>query len=158
LNTGRYLKALLGFAGLAAAIAVAPGVAGAEETVKFTVNNGESIDAPLAGTKPGDPENGRKVAIHRKKGNCLACHVMPIPEQQFHGELGPDLNGVGSRYSAGEIRLRVVNPKYANPDTIMPAFYKADGLHRVLKGFEGKTMLSAQEVEDIVAYLVTLKE
>jgi sulfur-oxidizing protein SoxX len=83
---------------------------------------------------------------------------MPVPEQPFHGEVGPDLTGVGSRYDTGELRLRIVNPKYANSDTIMPAFYRADGLHRVLKGFEGKSMLSAQEVEDVVAYLVTLKE
>ncbi len=108
--------------------------------------------------QPGDPDNGRAVAIHRKKGNCLACHIMPIPEQSFHGEIGPDLNGVAGRYDAGELRLRVVDPKVVNPDTIMPSYYKSDGLHRVLKDFEGKTMLSAQEVEDIIAYLQTLKE
>jgi sulfur-oxidizing protein SoxX len=117
----------------------------------------DTIPQSLTGA-PGDPVNGRKVVINRKKGNCLACHQMPIPEQQFHGEISPDLSGVGNRYSAAELRMRVVDPKVFNEDTIMPAFYKNAGLHRVLKGFEGKTMLSAQEVEDVVAYLTTLKE
>ena len=107
---------------------------------------------------PGDPDNGRALAIHRKKGNCLACHIMPIPEQSFHGEIGPDLNGVAGRYDAGELRLRLVDPKVVNPDTIMPSYYKNDGYHRVLKDFQGKTLLTAQEVEDIIAYLQTLKE
>lgn len=107
--------------------------------------------------KAGNAAEGRKVAIHRQKGNCLACHVMPIPEQQFHGEIGPDLAGVGSRYKEAEIRLRVVDPKVLNEDTIMPAFYKVTGLHEVHKKFKGKPVLSAQEVEDVVAYLMTLK-
>ena len=116
-----------------------------------------SIPESLTG-KPGDPAKGRQVAINRKLGNCLACHKMPIPEQQFHGEVGPDLNGVGSRYKVGELRLRVVNSKILNEGTIMPAFYRSDGYHRVLKNFKGKTIISAQEVEDVIAYLVTLKE
>lgn len=157
MRTTRYLIPLLGIAGLVAASALPTGGAAAEELVKFAVKDGESIEQSLTGN-PGNAENGRKVAIHRKKGNCLACHAMPVPEQPFHGNLGPDLAGVGSRYSVGELRLRVVNPKFANPDTIMPAFYRAEGLHRVLKGFEGKTVLSAEEVEDVVAYLATLKE
>jgi sulfur-oxidizing protein SoxX len=107
--------------------------------------------------KAGNAVEGRKVAIHRQKGNCLACHVMPIPEQQFHGEIGPDLAGVGSRYKEAELRLRVVDPKVLNEDTIMPAFYKVNGLHEVHKNFKGKSVLSAQEVEDVVAYLMTLK-
>ncbi len=118
--------------------------------------DGYAITKSLTG-KPGNAIEGRKVAINRQKGNCLACHVMPIPEQQFHGEIGPDLTGVGSRYKEGELRLRVVNPKALNEDTIMPAFYHLDGLKRVNKKFKGKTVLSAQEVEDVVAYLVTLK-
>ena len=104
----------------------------------------------------GDADKGREIAIQRKKGNCLACHQMPIPEQQFHGEVGPDLEGVADRYSEGELRARVVNPKVANSDTIMPAFHKTDNF-RVLEKFRGKAILSAQEVEDVVAYLMTLK-
>lgn len=129
----------------------------AAESVNYDVVDGSSIPKSLSG-KPGDPVNGRKVAINRKKGNCLACHKMPIPEQQFHGEVGPELEGVASRYSVGELRLRVVDPKVLNEATIMPAFYKSKGFHRVLKGFEGKSILTAQEVEDIVAYLATLKD
>jgi sulfur-oxidizing protein SoxX len=128
-----------------------------ETLVAYKVIDETSIPQALT-DQPGDPANGRAVAIHRKKGNCLACHIMPIPEQSFHGEIGPDLNGVASRYDEGELRLRVVDAKVLNADTIMPAYYKTEGLHRVLKGFQGKTVLSAQEIEDVVAYLLTLKE
>jgi len=124
--------------------------------VNYMVKGGTSIPESLTG-KPGDPKNGRKVAISRKKGNCLACHVMPIPEQPFHGLVGPDLNGVAGRYKEGELRLRVVDPKVVNPETIMPSFYKTKDLHSVLKKFKGKTIISAEEVEDIIAYLMTLK-
>jgi len=122
---------------------------------EYEVVNG-AINESLTGV-PGDAEKGKETAIHRKKGNCLACHQMPIPEQQFHGEIGPDLAGVASRYTEGEIRARIVDPKLANKDTIMPAFHKYKGLFRVLEKFRGKTILSAQEVEDVVAYLMTLK-
>ena len=124
--------------------------------VKFEITKGESIVQSLTG-QPGDPVKGRAVAVHRKKGNCLACHGMPAPEQQFHGNIGPDLAGVASRYSSGELRLRLVDATIINEDTIMPAFYRNVGLHRVLKKFKGKTVLSAQEVEDVLAYLMTLK-
>ena len=129
--------------------------ASAAGLVKYQINN-YAIAASLTG-KAGDPMNGRKLAINRKKGNCLACHSMPIPEQAFHGNIGPDLKGVSNRYSEGELRLRIVNPKIFNSETIMPAFYKADGFNRVMKKFMGKTIISAQEVEDTVAYLMTLK-
>ncbi len=128
----------------------------AQELVKFEIVGGERIDTSLTG-QPGDPANGRKLAINRKQGNCLACHVLPIPEQPFHGDVGPDLSESGSNLSEGEIRLRIVNSKVLNPDTIMPAFYRNDGFERVLKKFQGKTMLSAQQVEDVVAYVMTLK-
>ena len=115
----------------------------------------DTIPLSLTGV-PGDPVKGKKLAINRKKGNCLACHQMPIPEQQFHGEVGPDLHGVGSRMTEAELRLRLVNSKALNPETIMPAFHKV-ALNRVLKKFKGKTILGAQEVEDIIAYLMTIK-
>jgi len=115
-----------------------------------------TIPASLTG-KAGDPANGKKLAISRKKGNCLACHVMPIPEQQFHGEVGPDLSDVASYMTEAEMRMRVVDPKVINPDTIMPSFLKVP-TNRVLKKFQGKTIISDQDVEDIIAYMMTLKD
>jgi len=115
-----------------------------------------SIPKSLTG-KAGDPKKGRALAINRKKGNCLACHSMPIPEQQFHGETGPSLYGVGNRLAEGELRMQLVNSKVTNPDTMMPAYYRTFGFATPLKKFVGKTVLSAQEVEDIVSYLKTLK-
>jgi sulfur-oxidizing protein SoxX len=129
----------------------------ADEVVNYEVVDGSRIPQPLT-DEPGDAIRGRTVAIDRKKGNCLACHAMPVPDQAFHGEIGPPLDGVGSRFDAAELRLRIVNPKVINPDTSMPAFYRTEGLHMVMKDFEGKTILSAQEVEDVVAYLMTLQE
>jgi sulfur-oxidizing protein SoxX len=153
----RYVLPLLGVTVLAIAGMAAPAIVAADELVNFTIIDGESIPDSLTG-KAGDPVKGRETAIHRKKGNCLACHALPAPEQPYHGEVGPDLNEVAGRLSEGEIRLRIVNPKYANPATIMPAFYKTEGLHMVQKKWQGKPMLTAEEVEDIVAYLMTLKE
>ncbi|MBT3307002.1 MAG: sulfur oxidation c-type cytochrome SoxX [Alphaproteobacteria bacterium] len=118
--------------------------------------NKGAIAKSLTG-KSGDAAKGRKLAINRKKGNCLACHVMPIPEQAFHGEIGPSLKGVASRLTEGQVRLRIVDPKYFNRDTIMPAFYKNTGFTRVMKKFKGKSMLSAAQIEDLVAYTMTLK-
>jgi len=126
------------------------------ELVKYMVDDESSIAQSLTG-KPGDAAAGREAAINRKQGNCLACHAMPIPEQPFHGQIGPDLTGIADRYSEGELRLRVVDSKIINPDSFMPAFYKNEGFHRVLKKFQGKSILTAEQVEDIVAYLLTLK-
>ena len=147
-------------AAFAAVIGIAAGsVALAQdsmELVKFMIDDESSIAQSLTG-KPGDATAGRAAAINRKQGNCLACHVMPIPEQPFHGQIGPDLAGIADRYTEGELRLRVVDSKVINPDSFMPAFYRNTGYHRVLKKFQGKTILSAEQVEDIVAYLMTLK-
>lgn len=105
--------------------------------------------------KPGDPKNGRKVVI--KQGLCLSCHVMPIPEEADHGKIGPELDHVASRLTEGELRQRIVDPKVVNDDTIMPSFHKTEGLRQVAKKWEGKPILTAEEVEDVVAYLTTLK-
>ena len=116
---------------------------------------GFAIEAPLCGLH-GDPARGRLIDSHG--GNCLACHQMPIPEEPFHGTVGPPLNGVGSRYSEGQLRLRVVDEQQVNPFTIMPGFYRDPReANRVADDFWGKTFLTAQQVEDVVAYLKTLK-
>lgn len=117
---------------------------------------GKSIPKSLTG-KAGDPKNGLKVAVNRRKGNCLACHVLPNVKLADHGEVGPPLMGVAKRYKEGELRLRLVDPKKVNPDSIMPSYYRTTGYNRVQKKWKGKTIISAQEVEDILAYLKTLK-
>lgn len=116
-----------------------------------------AILAPLT-DQPGDPVRGKRVVTDASNATCLICHPMPIPEQPDHGNLGPDLAGVGSRYTAAELRLRIVDPKVLNPDTIMPAYYRKDGFLRVQEAYRNATVYSAQDVEDAVAYLLTLTE
>jgi sulfur-oxidizing protein SoxX len=116
-----------------------------------------TIAQPLGGLK-GDPVRGRKLAIAQAKGNCLACHELPIPEEDFHGQVAPSLHGVASRYKEGEIRMRVVNIQEINPLSLMPPMYKQPAEFKQVAGkFVGHTVLTAQEVEDVVAYLMTLK-
>jgi L-cysteine S-thiosulfotransferase len=118
---------------------------------------GDAIPAPL-GVFEGNPDNGLEVAVSRSKGNCVACHVMPIPAVEFHGELGPSLVEVGKKFSAAQLRLRVVDIQKIYPRSVMPAYYlNPNQLHRVAKIYLGRTILTAQEVEDVVAYLTTLK-
>jgi L-cysteine S-thiosulfotransferase len=112
--------------------------------------------ASLTGKK-GDPERGRAIVANRQIGLCLLCHSGPIPEERFQGNLAPDLAGVASRLSETQIRARIVDPGRANPATIMPAYHKKDGLSRVASAFQGKTVLTAEQIEDVVAYLATLK-
>lgn len=95
--------------------------------------------------------------VDRQVGLCLLCHSGPFPEQGFMGDLAPDLRGVGARLSAGQIRLRIADSSRVNPATIMPAYFSTEGLQRVAPAFRGKTVLSAQQIEDVVAFLVTLK-
>ncbi len=124
--------------------------------VKIKIED-DAVKASLTG-KAGDAATGRKVATSRKKGNCLACHVISdLKEQPFHGNVGPSLDGVAGRYSEAELRLRIIDATKLNEDTIMPPFYRVDGLTRVNKKFKNKTVLSAQEIEDVLAYVMTLK-
>ena len=147
--------------GFLAAAAVFGGISSqslAEEPVAYEIVDDEAIPTSLTGAA-GDPDKGRETFINRKLGNCLGCHaVTELEAEPFHGEVGPPLDGVADVYGEGELRLRVVNPKVVNPDTIMPGFYVTEGLHRVAENFQGKTILTAEQIEDIVAYLMTLKE
>jgi sulfur-oxidizing protein SoxX len=123
--------------------------------VDYRIVNG-AIPEPLT-DQLGDPERGRRIVLDREAGDCTICHAMPLPQRQFHGTIGPPLDGVGSRYSAGELRLRLVDPKTFNPDTVMPAYHRVEGLHRVHERYRGQPILTAQQVEDVVAYLLTLQ-
>ena len=95
--------------------------------------------------------------LDRHVGMCLLCHSGPFPEERFQGNLAPDLSGVGARLSAGQIRLRIVDPSRVNAQTIMPAYFRTEGLTRVAPAYRGKTVLSAEQIEDVVAFLTTLK-
>lgn len=128
---------------------------GNDRPVAYQIVHG-AIPEPLI-EQPGDPDRGRRVVLDRQGGDCIVCHAMPLPQRQFHGTLGPPLDGVGSRYTAGELRLRLVDPKIVNPHTVMPAYNKVTGLSRVLPRYQGQPMLTAQQIEDVVAYLLTLK-
>jgi L-cysteine S-thiosulfotransferase len=116
-----------------------------------------AINEALGGLT-GNAERGRAIAGSQSRGNCLACHVLPIPEEEFFGNLGPPLTGIGARLPTGMIRLHVVDQSYFNPETVMPGYYRPpQQLNRVAKGLEGQTWLTAQEIEDVVAYLASLK-
>ena len=105
----------------------------------------------------GDPARGQAVMIDRELGNCLSCHAAPI-NVEFFGTAGPTLAGVGDRLTPAQLRLRLVDSKRINPMSMMPAYYKSEGLHRVLDEFEGKRILTAQQIEDVIAYLATFKQ
>jgi L-cysteine S-thiosulfotransferase len=107
---------------------------------------------------PGDAARGKAIVTSRQTGLCLLCHSAPLPEEKFQGTIGPDLAGSGSRYSEGELRLRMVDSRRLNPDTIMPSYYRLDGLERVAPAFRGKTVLTAEQIEDVVAFLKTLRD
>jgi len=117
----------------------------------------DSIPEPLTG-QPGDAARGRAIVASRTVGLCLLCHSGPIPEERFQGNLAPGLTGAGSRSTPGQLRLRLVDAARLNPDTIMPPYYRVDGLARVARNFQGKTILTAQQIEDVVAYLATLRD
>ncbi len=151
------LACIAGLAGMVLASVAQAGTVRDDGLKPYDVVGDIAIPKPLT-DKPGDPANGRKLVANRKKGNCLACHkIEQMKDFLFHGEIGPELTDIASNMPASEMRLRLVNPKIVNPDTIMPAFYKVDGLYRVMKKFQGKPILTAQEVEDVIAFLVTLK-
>ena len=104
-----------------------------------------------------DAEKGRAIVANRQVGLCLLCHSGPFPEERFQGNLAPDLRGVGSRMNTEQLRQRIVDPARFNPNTIMPAYSRTEDLTRVAPSLRGKTLLSKEQIEDVVAYLLTLK-
>jgi L-cysteine S-thiosulfotransferase len=141
---------------IATALALLAPQAAANEALRpYRVADG-AIPVSLTG-QPGDPAAGRAAVVDRQNA-CLLCHSGPFPEQRHQGDLSPDLRGTGSRWSAAELRLRLVDASRLNAATIMPSYYKVDGLTRVGKPWQGKPILTAQQVEDVVAYLTTLRD
>ena len=118
---------------------------------------GDAIPAPLSGLA-GDAARGRAIVTQRQVGMCLLCHPGPFPEERQQGTLAPDLAGAGTRWSEGQLRLRVVDSRRANPATLMPSYHRVDGLNRVGTAWRGRPVLTAQQVEDVVALLRTLRE
>lgn len=114
--------------------------------------------AALPGAAPGDAARGRAIVANRQLSLCLLCHTGPIPEERFQGNLAPDLQGAGQRWTADQLRARIMDASRFNPDTVMPAYYKTDGLHHVAAAYKDKTILTAQQIEDVVAWLQTLKD
>lgn len=117
----------------------------------------DAIPEPLTG-EPGDAARGRMIVASRQTGLCLLCHTGPLPEERFQGNLAPDLASAGTRWSAGQLRLRLVDARRLNPQSIMPAYYKLDGLTRVGAAWQGRPILDAQQIEDVLAFLQTLKD
>ena len=129
----------------------------AAEPLRPYVVEGDAITRSLTG-RPGDAENGRRLVMDRHRSLCVLCHAAPLPDPHLHGTLAPTLAGAGSRLNEGQIRLRIADMKRLVPDSIMPAYYRTDGLARVAASFRDRPILTAEEIEDVVAFLVTLKE
>lgn len=118
---------------------------------------GDGIPRSLTGA-PGDAAKGQAIVMNRQTGLCVLCHGGPFPDPRMQGNLAPNLSGVGNRLSEGQLRLRMVDGSKVNPDTIMPSYYRTEGLERVAPRFRDKTILSAEEIEDVVAYLKSLRD
>ena len=149
--------ARLGAAVAAASLLISAPPTGAAEALAPVRIVGDTIPASLTG-RPGDRERGRSIVADRTRGLCVLCHAGPFGDARFQGSLGPHLAGAGSRSNPGQLRLRLVDGRKLNPDTIMPSYYSLDGLTRVGSAWRGRTILDAGEIEDVVAYLATLKD
>lgn len=145
----------VGMLALPLLLAIAP-------TVSAQPVEGDGIAASLTG-RPGDPARGADLIADRQRSLCVLCHGGPFPNPHMHGTLAPDLTGVGGRLSEGQIRLRIVDMKRLNPATIMPSYFRVEegqeaDRRRIADAWRGRPVLSAEEIEDLIAYLVTLKD
>ena len=129
----------------------------AQDALRPYTVDGDAITTSLTG-EDGDPARGREIVANRLVGLCLLCHTGPVPEAPLQGTLAPDLKGAGTRWSIGQLRLRMVDSSRIMRDTIMPAYYKVEGLTRVAPAYQGKPVLSAEQIEDVVAFLTTLRD
>ena len=128
----------------------------AAAVVDFRVE-GDAIPRPLVDA-PGDVARGRAIVANRRVGLCLLCHSGPFPEERFQGTLAPSLAGAGARWNAGQLRLRIADPRRLNPGTLMPSYHRATDLQQVGAAFQGRPVLDAQQIEDVVAFLLTLRD
>ena len=135
------------------ALPVAAATSAEETVVSYRVENG-AIATPLASR--GDPARGREIVLSRDS-NCILCHAVPASGVRFMGNLGPPLAGTGARLSEGQLRLRIADSLRLNPGTIMPSYYRVEGMNSVAAQYRGRPVLTAQQVEDVVAYLLTLR-
>jgi sulfur-oxidizing protein SoxX len=142
---------------IAAGLAAVLGADAAQAQLRPFAIVDDAIPQSLTGA-PGDPARGRAIVASRQVGLCLLCHSGPFPEERFQGDLAPSLAGAGSRSTEGQLRLRIVDASRLNGATIMPPYYRTDGLARVAANFRGKPVLTAEQIEDVVAYLTTLRE
>lgn len=140
---------------LAATLLALPCPAAAQTLRPYAVVD-DAIPEPLTPAR-GDAARGRALVVERSS-TCILCHSGPFPEQKFQGDLAPDLSGSGRRWSEGQLRLRLVDASRLNAATIMPSYYRLDGLYRVGTLWRGKPILSAEQIEDIVTYLASLRE
>lgn len=149
------LPLIAALAGAATAAGISVAETGTGNLAKFRVV-ADGIPEAIGGIA-GDPARGRTLILGRESANCVLCHALPEPGMRFSGDLGPPLGGVARKFSVAQLRLRVVDSTRVNPTTIMPSYYRIDGLDRVAGAYRGKPILAAEQVEDIVAYLATLK-
>lgn len=145
------------FVALAASVLLAPAPAAGQGSLIADYRVvGDAIPEPLTAV-PGDALRGRAIVTNRQVGLCLLCHSGPFPEERFQGTLATNLAGAGSRWSEGQLRLRIVDSRRVNPESPMPSYHRIDGLTTVAAAWRGKPALDAQQVEDVVALLRTLR-
>lgn len=150
-------SAPLGLLALASAAASATRAEEAGLPLRPVTVVGDAVPASLTG-ETGDPARGRAIVLDRTRGLCLLCHPGPFPEERFQGNLAPDLTGVGARLSEGQLRLRIVDGRLLNPQTIMPSYYSLAGRLRVAAAWQGRPILEAREIEDVVTFLAGLRD
>jgi sulfur-oxidizing protein SoxX len=155
-NARRWARRLGVFIVAAMAIATsAASVARADALVEYRAD-GDRIEAPLGGAT-GDAARGRALIVARDTANCVLCHAVPDPAIRFSGDVGPALDGVGARLTPAQIRLRIVDNSRRDPNTVMPSYYRIDGRQLVAAAWRDKPVLTVGQVEDLVAYLSSLR-
>jgi len=150
---GRMARAALA---VGAALACAPLAGRTQGGAGTGLDTATGIAQPLH-ERPGDPRRGRAIVASRQLGLCLLCHRAPIPEERFQGDIGPDLAGAGDRWTRAQLRLRLVDPQRLNPGSLMPSYFRTDHLRQVAPAWRERTLLAADEIEDVIAYLASLR-